>query len=67
MTNIIGAMFDQTDVFPRALWIDLIDSPPFEVRVFGNDNKNLDTPRKINMEHNNGGLEDDFPFQIGDF
>ena len=25
------------------------------------------TPRKINMEHNNGGLEDDFPFQIGDF
>ena len=21
---------------------------------------------KINMEHNNGGLEDDFPFQIGD-
>ena len=25
------------------------------------------TPPKINMEHNNGGLEDDFPFQIGDF
>ena len=25
------------------------------------------TPWKINMEHNNGGLEDDFPFQIGDF
>ncbi len=25
------------------------------------------TPLKINMEHNNGGLEDDFPFQIGDF
>ena len=24
------------------------------------------TPPKINMEHNNGGLEDDFPFQIGD-
>ena len=23
----------------------------------------LATPRKINMEHNNGGLEDDFPFQ----
>ena len=21
-----------------------------------------DTPWKINMEHNNGGLEDDFPF-----
>ena len=21
------------------------------------------TPPKINMEHNNGGLEDDFPFQ----
>ena len=25
------------------------------------------TPLKINMEHNNGGLEDDFPFQLGDF
>ncbi len=22
---------------------------------------------KINMEHNNGGFEDDFPFQLGDF
>ena len=27
----------------------------------------LGTPPKINMEHNNGGLEDDFPFQIADF
>ena len=26
-----------------------------------------DTPPKINMEHNNGGLEGDFPFHIGDF
>ena len=25
------------------------------------------TPWKINMEHNNGGLEDDVPFQFGDF
>ena len=25
------------------------------------------TPRKINMEHNHGGLEDHFPFQMGDF
>ena len=25
------------------------------------------TPWKINMEHNNGGLEDDFPFQRADF
>ena len=24
------------------------------------------TPPKINMEHNNAGLEGDFPFQIGD-
>ena len=24
------------------------------------------TPRKINMEHNNGGLEGHFPFQMGD-
>ena len=24
------------------------------------------TPRKINMEPKNGGLEDDFPFQLGD-
>ena len=30
-------------------------------------NVNQVTPPKINMEHNNGGLEDDFPFQIGDF
>ena len=27
----------------------------------------LDTPRKINMEPENDGLEDDFPFQLGDF
>ena len=25
------------------------------------------TPLKINMEPKNGGLEDDFPFQTGDF
>ena len=25
------------------------------------------TPPKTNMEPKNGGLEDDFPFQIGDF
>ena len=24
------------------------------------------TPLKINMEHNRGGLEDHFPFQMGD-
>ena len=24
------------------------------------------TPRKINMEHNHGGLEDHVPFQMGD-
>ena len=24
------------------------------------------TPRKINMEHNHGGLEDYFSFQMGD-
>ena len=27
----------------------------------------LYTPLKINMEPKNGGLEDDFPFQLGDF
>ena len=26
-----------------------------------------DTPPKTNMEAKNGGLEDDFPFQLGDF
>ena len=26
-----------------------------------------DTPGKINMEPKNGGLEDDVPFQKGDF
>ena len=25
------------------------------------------TPRKINMEPENDGLQDDFPFQLGDF
>ena len=25
------------------------------------------TPRKINIEHENDGLEDDFPFQMGVF
>ncbi len=24
-------------------------------------------PGILNMEHNNGGVEDDFPFQTGDF
>ncbi len=28
---------------------------------------NIVTPRKTNMEPKNGGLEDDFPFQTGDF
>ena len=28
---------------------------------------NGDTPLKINMEPKNAGLEDDFPFQTGDF
>ena len=27
----------------------------------------LQKPCKMNMEHNNGGLEDDFPFQLGAF
>ena len=26
-----------------------------------------DTPLKTNMEPKNGGLEDDFPFQLDDF
>ena len=29
--------------------------------------QNKATLPKINMEHNNGGLEGDFPFHIGDF
>ena len=28
--------------------------------------KSSDTPLKFNMEPENGGLEDDFPFQLGD-
>ena len=28
--------------------------------------KSLRTPRKIRMEPQHGGLEDDFPFQLGD-
>ena len=27
----------------------------------------ITTPWKINMEPENDGLEDDFPFQLGDF
>ena len=29
---------------------------------FKSFNGSCNTPRKINMEHNNGGLEDHFPF-----
>ncbi len=29
--------------------------------------RNQNSPWKINMEPKNGGLEDDFPFQLGDF
>jgi len=29
--------------------------------------KLLDTPWKINMEPENDGLDDDFPFQLGGF
>ena len=36
------------------------------IRLFNNVWANC-TPWKINMEHKNGGLEDDFPFQFGDF
>ena len=34
--------------------------------TFNHMDPSWDTPRKINMEHNHGGLEDHFPFQIGD-
>ncbi len=40
----------------------------FSNRYFASLKEDQVTPPKINMEHNNGGLEDDdFPFQIGDF
>ena len=32
-----------------------------------NNGETPTTPWKINMEHKNGGLEDDFPFQFGVF
>ena len=33
----------------------------------GTHQKKIGTPPKSNMEPENGGLEDDFPFQTGDF
>ena len=33
----------------------------------GCEKKNMDTPLKFNMEPEHGGLEDDFPFQLGAF
>ena len=37
------------------------------LRVPGTRYITYNTPLKINMETKNGGLEDDFPFQTGDF
>ena len=36
------------------------------LRFLGPMSASKSTPWKINMEHNHGGLEDDFPFQLGD-
>ena len=40
----------------------LIDIEMKQERYLAHSWKNLDTPLKINMEHNSGGLEDHVPF-----
>ena len=37
-----------------------------EERTKGNGLSTFGTPLKINVEHNHGGLEDHFPFKMGD-
>ena len=36
------------------------------ISVFKESQENVGTPLKFNMEPENEGLEDDFPFQLGD-
>ena len=59
--------FIQVHLFPKAYFCRLNGQTGgvnnSELIVFLNE----DTPWKINMEPKNGGLEDDFPFQLGDF
>ena len=56
--------------------ISLLDAPPWMcviklsvqvASVLVLHRQNSYTPWKINMEPENDGLEDDFPFQLGDF
>ena len=48
----------------QGLWIFSAPETSMEMQLQW---EKKDTPWKINMEHNNGGLEDDIPFQLGDF
>ena len=54
------------------LWKDLSQSQPFPGKQFQKTKLNPErgknnTPRKVDMEHNDVGLEDDIPVQLGDF
>ena len=52
ITNIITIITEECPLHLR-------HPPPQE------NNKKHSTPWKINMDHNHGGLEDHFPFQMG--
>ena len=50
-----------------SLWYLLYNRYTRQIADVCNDELYKATPWKINMEPENDGLEDDFPFQLGDF
>ena len=53
----MGASMGRCDMTPN----------PFDEFPVHESIANFNAPPKTNMEPKNGGLEDDFPFQTGDF
>ncbi len=56
--------FEWWDGYPRC---EELYRPLHQKKLEKKASVTVPTPWKINMEHNHGGLEDHFPFQIGDF
>ena len=69
-TIYVEARIKRLFIVRKILKISTLQSPKWRFFIsscrISSKNKSTDTPLKINMEHNHGGLEDHFPFQMGD-
>ena len=58
--------FTRKDSYPKKMNMDTQQKSTIFCSLFISTWKEKNTPPKVNMESQNGGLEDDFPFQLGD-